>query len=335
MDEVRVMPSLMQKEFHRILLSRGFSGDKATTCAQLFTENSVDGAYTHGVNRFAKFIDHVDNGYVKKDNEAVCSQSSGAVETWNGQLGPGPVNALICTDRAMRLSDQFTIGCVALAHTNHWMRAGAYGWKAAKDGYAFIGWTNTVANMPAWGASDARLGNNPLVIAIPFEGEAIVLDMAMSQYSYGAMELAKLRGEKLSVAGGFDQKGGPTNDPAKILASRKSMPAGFWKGSALSLLLDLMAVVLSNGASTAEITRLPEESDCSQVFIAINLGKMPHHSRIPELIRNIIDDYAGSVPSNRSKSIRYPGEKALALRKENSTRGIPVAEAVWNRILKL
>jgi 3-dehydro-L-gulonate 2-dehydrogenase len=61
----------------------------------------------------------------------------------------------------------------------------------------FLGWTNTIANMPAWGAVDARLGNNPLVMAVPYRGEVIVLDMAASQFSYGALHLAKMRNEEL------------------------------------------------------------------------------------------------------------------------------------------
>ncbi|MEJ7676228.1 MAG: Ldh family oxidoreductase [Chitinophagaceae bacterium] len=61
--------------------------------------------------------------------------------------------------------------------------------------------------MPSWGAKDSRLGNNPLIIAIPYKDEAIVLDMAMSQFSFGKMELKKIQGEELPVPGGFDENG--------------------------------------------------------------------------------------------------------------------------------
>ena len=108
---------------------------------------------------------------------------------WDGQSGVGVLNAMMCTERAMTLASKFGMGCVALANTNHWMRAGAYGRKAANAGFAFIGWTNTNSNTPAWGAVDARLGNNPLIMAVPYGSDAIVLDMAMSQYSYGALDL--------------------------------------------------------------------------------------------------------------------------------------------------
>src|SRR5690606_12554923 len=106
-------------------------------------------------------------------------------------------------------------------------------------------------NTPAWGALDNKLGNNPLVMAVPYENEAIVLDMAMSQYSYGAMEMQRLKGGQLPVPGGFDKNGNLSTDPDAILETKRTLPIGYWKGAGLSLLLDLLATVLSGGLSVA------------------------------------------------------------------------------------
>src|SRR5690606_7386838 len=177
---IRIPSTLMESEFNKILKKYGFTDAKAAALAEIYTTNSIEGVYTHGVNRFAKFIKYVVDGHIKADADPECIHRAGALEQWNGNLGPGPLNARACTDRSLELADQHGIGCVAIGNTNHWMRGGTYGWQAAKRGFAFIGWTNTIKNMPAWGGMDAKLGNNPLVIAIPYQGEAIVLDMAMS-----------------------------------------------------------------------------------------------------------------------------------------------------------
>ena len=128
--------------------------------------------------------------------------------------------------------------------------------------------------MPAWGAKDAKLGNNPLVMALPYKDEAIVLDMAMSQYSYGSLELSAMKGETLSVYGGFDTEGNLTKDPSAILASNAPIPVGYWKGAGLSLLLDLLATILSGGLSTHELSKKEVEYSLSQVFIAIDISKL-------------------------------------------------------------
>ncbi|MGH2563780.1 MAG: 3-dehydro-L-gulonate 2-dehydrogenase, partial [Ginsengibacter sp.] len=241
---VTVTVNEMQETFTSILVKYNFTEERALECAKVFTESSIDGIYTHGVNRFPRFVQYIMEGYVKPGGVPSLENKLGGIEQWNGNLGPGILNAVQVTGTVMSLADQYGIGCVALRNTNHWMRGGTYAWQAAKAGYVFIGWTNTIANMPAWGAKDAKLGNNPLVMALPYKNEAIVLDMAMSQYSYGALELAEMKNEPLSVYGGFDNENNLTKDPSAILSSNNPLPIGYWKGAGLSLLLDLLATVL-------------------------------------------------------------------------------------------
>lgn len=333
--EIRIFYAEMESVFHKILVKHSFSEAKAAVCARIFADNSLDGVYTHGVNRFPKFVQMVSENYVVGRNEPSKIGGFGALEQWNGNLGPGPNNAIVCTARAMELADANGIGCVALCNTNHWMRGGTYGWKAAKKGYAFICWTNTIANMPGWGAKDSHLGNNPLILAIPKDDEAIVLDMAVSQFSYGAMEKFAMQGKTLPVPGGYDEKGQMTTDPTKVLKTQRSLPIGYWKGSGLSLLLDILAAVLSSGRATYEITEQKVESAVSQVFIAISLSNLHNSSAINTVINNIVRDYHSASPDDSNNAILYPGERVLQTRNKNSVEGIPVNMEVWSEILKL
>jgi len=301
----------------------------------VFTSNSVDGVYSHGVNRFPKFIGMVKAGIVIPAGEAICKTKAGNIEQWDGQQGAGIVNALKATDRAVELAKLSGIGCVALGRTNHWMRGGTYGWRAAKSGCIFVGWSNTIANTPAFGAINHKLGNNPLVMAAPYEDEAIVLDMAMSQFSYGAMEMYELKKEKLPVAGGYDSKGNLTDDPSEIKQTQRTLPIGYWKGSGLSLLLDILATVLSGGLSVAEITAQDAERNLSQIFIAIDPAKFGNQHSVTKIIRNIIEDLKTSVPVLPGKTVRYPGENVLKTRSSNITEGIPVSQTVWAEIKAL
>jgi len=325
----------MLERFTSILLTIGFAKERADQCAAIFTANSIDGIYTHGVNRFPRFVQYIKDGYVLPGAIPSLKNKFGAIEQWDGNLGPGPLNAVHVTKKVMNLAQQHGIGCVALANTNHWMRGGTYGWQAAKEGFVFIGWTNTTAIMPTWGAIDARLGNNPLVFALPYKEEAIVLDMAMSQFSYGAMELAVFKKENLSVDGGYNNAGKLTSDAAAILESKRPLPVGYWKGAGLSLLLDILATVLSAGLSTHEITTKDVEYCLSQVFIAIDISKLGNHSLIAKTVEGIIDNYHQSVPEDESKKIRYPGERVLITREINLAGGIPVVKKVWEQILEL
>lgn len=334
-NTILISPNQMQQCFEAILCKTGFTNERAKECAAIFTANSVDGIYTHGVNRFPRFVQYVKDGFVKPDAIPTLINKFGGMEQWDGNLGPGTLNAEHATQTVMRLAQQYGIGCVALANTNHWMRGGTYGWQAAKAGFVFIGFTNTTGIMPAWGAIDPKLGNNPLVIALPYKEEAIVLDMAMSQFSYGAMELAVMKNESLRVNGGYDMAGELTNDPAAILESKRPLPVGYWKGAGLSLLLDILAAILSGGLPVHGIAKKAVEDSLSQVFIAIDIAKLGNHSLIAKTIDGIIEDYHQSVAADASKKITYPGERVLQTRKNNLANGIPVLKKVWEDILQL
>ncbi len=335
MNTIRIPYQQMQSEFKRILLNHQFTEDQAERCARIFAVNSLEGIYSHGVNRFERFIRHIQKGHIRVEKQPVLNNPVGALEQWDGNLGPGPLNAWFSTDRAMRLAGEYGLGAVALANTNHWMRGGTYGWKAAKKGFAFIGWTNTEANMPAWGSEDSRLGNNPLVFAVPFQNEAIVLDFAMSQYSYGKMETKKLEGEPLPYPGGFSRKGELSTNPSEILETGRPLPIGYWKGAGLSLLLDILAAILSAGLSTHQISQREEEYGVSQVFIAMDLKKLSNYPSIESTISDIIDDLKQSATDKPETKVRYPGENVMITRKENLKNGIPVNKQVWDDIRKL
>lgn len=335
MSMVLIQAGSMRSEFRRILMKNGFTEAKADSCAGIFMMNTLEGISSHGINRFPRFVEYTAKGIINPDAEPSLVKSSGAAEHWDGNLGPGPLNALKATQRATELASLHGIGMVTMRNTNHWMRGGTYGWKAAGMGFAFMGWTNTMANMPAWGAKDCRIGNNPLVFAMPFKEEAIVLDFAMSLYSYGKLEVYKLAGEKLPYPGGFDSEGNLTVDPSEILLTWRALPVGYWKGSGLSLMLDIFAASLSGGLSTCEITKKEAECSLSQVFIAISTENLPAGRDFNDTINDIVSDLKESDPVVQGVKPRYPGESVVKLRKKNLSEGIPVNEEVWNLILSL
>lgn len=332
---VRIPAQRMHSEFSRILQKIGFTAEKAERCAEIFTTNSLEGVYSHGVNRFPRFVKNVSEGFVKPDAVPSLVHKSGSIEQWRGNLGPGPLNALFATERAIDIARENTIGMVGLGFTNHWMRAGYYGWHAARKGFVLISWTNTCPNMPAWGASDPRLGNNPMVFAVPYKDDAIVLDFAMSQFSYGKIESYNNEKKELPYAGGFSRAGELTSNPGEILDSWRILPTGYWKGSGLSLLLDILAAILSGGLSTHEVESCISEHSISQVFIAIDISKLANFPSIQSTVQGIIEDLHKSVPADKDSKIRYPGENIASTRETNLREGIPVLKEIWEKIVSI
>ena len=320
----------LKSDLKKILIRKGFSESKADRCAAIFAGNTRDGVHSHGVNRFPVFIDYINQGLINITAEPTIEHCRGSIENWNGNLAPGMYTATLAMDRSITIAKQNGLGLVAVKNTNHWMRGGTYGWQAADKGCIAICGTNTIANMPPWGGSEPRLGNNPLVIAVPRSEGHIVLDMAMSQYSYGKLNEYKMKGEELPFEGGYDENGNLTKDPSAIIATQRTLPVGYWKGSGLSLLIDVLVSTLSGGRSVKDITGQGTETGVSQFFLCISPNSIDE-----SIIHNIVAYAKSSVPVSDGSSVKYPGEQSLASRLKSEAKGINISDEIWSRIQSL
>ncbi len=320
---VRIEYGQMLKTFQSILEKEGLDAEKALQCARILTDNSFDGFDSHGVLRFEDFADRMKNGGMDKSAEPMIIRSEKAFECWDGNKGIGPLNAIAMSERAVDLANRFGIGIAAIRNTTHWMRGGTYGKHIAEHGCFGICWTNTKANMKAWGTDKEIIGNNPIVFSAPSSEErSIVLDMALSQYSYGKLTAMEMAGRMLPFFGGFDRNGKLTKDPGLILESRNAVPIGYWKGYGLALMLDIFSSVLSGGVSTLS---MPEQGHTvSQVFIAINPG-VNGSSAVEGIIQEL---------KKNGEEVHYPGEGTEKRRAENLSSGVSVPYPVWNSIME-
>lgn len=333
---MRIQYEVMKKEFRRVLLKYGFDENNAEDAAALFAQNSLAGVYSHGLNRFPRVVEYLKKGEIDPKVSADCDMQMGAFERWNGHRGFGPLNAKKAMDRAVELAKQHGIGIVALGNNNHWMRGGSYGWQAADQGCIGICWSNTQPNMPAWGGIDKKIGNNPFIMAIPRgNGEHVMIDCAVSQFSYGKMEDCKLKGIPLPVPGGYDSEGNLTTDPAEIEKTWRVLPMGYWKGSGISIALDLIATVLSNGNSVQTIGSFGDEVGLTQIMIAIDPSKANTIETTDDIVNGIVEDVKKSIPVKAESEVYYPGEMELRCMKENMELGIPVVEEKWNEVLAM
>ena len=327
----------MKATIKRAFVNAGMTEDKADTCARIHTESSRDGVYSHGLNRVERFVEYIGKDWVDVNAEPTLDINLGAMEVYNGNMGPGVLNAMFAMNRATEIAEKNGLGLVSLNNTTHWMRGGAYGWLAADKGYIGICWTNTESCMPAWGATSGGIGNNPFIMAVPRTGGHVVLDMAMSQYSYGKLQVTRLKSQKLPYPGGFDKNGELSDDPGAIEETRRVLPIGFWKGSGFAVLLDIISSLLSGGLTTAAIDKFDKGScgSCCQIFIAVNPLKINTQDFIDKALGATITQIKGGVPVKEKGEIYYPGENSLRTRRENLELGIPVDDGVWAKVKEL
>jgi 3-dehydro-L-gulonate 2-dehydrogenase len=330
----------LRARVEHILVQLGL-GERAERASRLIAETDRDGVRTHGIARLPRFAEMVRAGRIDAGAKPESVASFGALERWAGHRGPGNLAAHAAMNHAMDLARANGVGAVALADTTHWMRGGSYGWQAADAGFAALCWTNTLPNLPPWGATTPAVGNNPLVLAVPRRDAAgasapIVLDIAMSQFSYGTLSAYRERDELLPFPGGFDERGELTRDPAAIERTQRALPIGLWKGSGLAFVLDVLAAMLADGRATHEIPVDPlQEVGQSQIFIALAPSALTSIEELDRIAAGAIDALHAATPEQLESTPRYPGEGTLRIREESLRLGVAVDDDAWSALLAL
>lgn len=316
-------------------LERFLNAQDAKRFAEIFAGNSLDGVYSHGMNRYPRYLSDMESGLCDaKVTQAERVSGLGGLEVWDAHFGVGPLIAQQMAERAIELARTHGIACVALRNNSHWLRAGRYGLMMADAGMMGLCMTNTCMNLVAYGAKEPSTGNNPITIAIPRRAGSLVMDMAVSQYAFGKLEIMAQEGGMLDTPCGYDTDGNLTNDPQKIVESGLMTPMALWKGSALSIMIDLMVSMLSLGRTSLAIgTPADGEKGMSQMFVCMNPAAVNDMDKAEAQMEKTIAFLNSLEPKDGVHGVHAPGENLEKTRARNRECGIPVTEDTWQKIV--
>ena len=316
-------------------LERFLNAQDAKRFAEIFAGNSLDGVYSHGMNRYPRYLSDMESGLCDaKVTQAELVSGLGGLEVWDAHFGVGPLIAQQMAERAIELARTHGIACVALRNNSHWLRAGRYGLMMADAGMMGLCMTNTCMNLVAYGAKEPSTGNNPITIAIPRRAGSLVMDMAVSQYAFGKLEIMAQEGGMLDTPCGYDTDGNLTNDPQKIVESGLMTPMALWKGSALSIMIDLMVSMLSLGRTSLAIgTPADGEKGMSQMFVCMNPAAVIDMDKAEAQMEKTIAFLNSLEPKDGVHGVHAPGENLEKTRARNRECGIPVTEDTWQKIV--
>ncbi|KHK98831.1 hypothetical protein LK09_08110 [Microbacterium mangrovi] len=213
-----------------------------------------DGALSHGVFRVAGYVKSLESG--QTDGAAVpvltnVGPSFLRVDAANGFAQPALV---LAADTVDTMLDETGLAVVAVRDSHHFSALWPDIERFAERGFValtmVVGGTRVVRPR---GAVEPVFGTNPLAFATPVEGAPpIVMDFATSAMSHGDLQLARNAGRQVSLEVGTGVGGRDTTDPGEILAERGLLPFGGHKGSALSLMVEVLAGALTGGAFSFE-----------------------------------------------------------------------------------
>lgn len=315
----------------KALMANLVSENNALSVARALVAAEVDGQSGHGFARVAAYCAQARSGKVVG---AACPsiESSGAafirIDALNGFAYPAIDLAI---DELASLAKQSGIAAAAIANSHHCGQLGAHVEKLAERGLVALMVANTPKAMAPWGGNKPLFGTNPIAFAAPRDNAApIVIDLSLSKIARGKIMAAKKRGESIPEDWALDADGNPTTDPDAAL-SGMMLPAGDAKGSALALMVEILAATMTGANYSYEATSFFDAEgnppSVGQFIIAINpngvLGSL-FGERLEELVAEI----------EGQGDARLPGTRRLVARAECMEQGVPIAAHLLEEIEK-
>src|SRR5256885_787660 len=145
------------------------------------------------------------------------------------------------------------IGVGVARRSNHFGAPGYWARFAVPQGCIGLSVTPASKSPPPVGRPAPLFGTNPFAVAVPAGRHAPwVMDFATSIAARGHIRLAARAGEPIPQGWALDRDGYPTTDPVKALEG-VMLPFAGPKGSALSMLADILGGVLSGASFAGDI----------------------------------------------------------------------------------
>jgi len=313
-----------------VLTKAGLSPDWSAIVTESLLCAEIRGIFSHGVVRLESYIQRVEAGVMKIQSPIATEMDAQAVALLNANNTFGQIAGHKAMSLAIEKAKQYGTGVVAVKNSNHFGVAAYYAMMALKEDMVGCVFTNSSPAMAVYGTKTPLIGTNPIAIAIPAGDQfPIVLDMSTSVVARGKIRYAALTGHDIPLGWARDIDGKPTAD-AKVALKGSLEPVGGVKGSAFSLIIDIICGILTNTVLTGGVKNITDVSGPAKTghfFAALDISRFIDmklfKSNVDQVITNI-----KSFPAVDGGKIFMPGEIEFHLSKKRMEEGIPLEEEV-------
>lgn len=300
-----------------ILVRHGANDHVAGIIARNCAMCERDGCTSHGVFRMAGYASSLDCGWV--DGTAVPTVEDAApaycrVDARNGFAQPALESAReTAVDKARRTG----LAAIAIRGSHHLSALWPDVEPFARGGLIAFSVVNSFRCTVPHGGDRPLFGTNPIAFAAPRAGDdPLVFDMATSAIPNGDVQIAARTGQPLPQGVGVDANGAPTTNPGAVLDGGALLTFGGHKGSALSMMVELLAAGLTGGHFSHEFdwsghdgAQTPHTGQFVLLIDPQHAGGRPFGERVETLIKDMRSAGVQRLPADRRYRNRKRAER--------------------------
>lgn len=281
---------------------------------------------THGIGRLPIYVRKIKDGLMSAETTLNAISETSVISHFDANNGFGQVAAYLGMENAIQKAKLHGVGVVGIKGSNNFGTAGFFVELAAKNNMIGFIFSNSSPAIAPTGGNKPIFGTNPISIGFPggINKPPVILDMATSNAARGKIRLAAVNGEEIPTDWALDENGNPTTNPLEALKGSMN-PIGGYKGYGLSLVVDVLAGLLTGasfGGDVKPLNHKDAQSNYGHLIIALNIG---FFQEIPHFINNM-EYLSNNVKAcGDEQKIFLPGEKEFIF-KNNSCGLVNVSD---------
>jgi (2R)-3-sulfolactate dehydrogenase (NADP+) len=304
--------------------------ENAALVARALVRAEAEGLKSHGLLRVPMYAAQAKVGKVDGFAEPSVERPRPALLAIDAKHGFAYPAMYKAVDLLPGLAREFGIAAAGITRSHHVGVAGHPVEKLAKGGMMAMMFANAPAAMAPWGGNRALFGTDPVAFACPLPDAApIVVDLSLSKVARGHILAAIQKGESIPEGWAIDVNGKPTTD-AKAALAGTMVPLGDAKGTALALMVELLAAGLTGANYATDASSFLDAEGpppgTGQFLIAIDA--LAYGNALPRFaaMARAIEEQEGA---------RVPGARRIAMRAKAQGDGLQISDALLAEIRAL
>ena len=331
-DEILIKKRDLGAFIASVLEKVGVPPSDARVTSECLVFAHLRGFDTHGLPCLAGYVESLEQGRMKVKPKMEVEKPVPWSVRLNADNGLGQVAGRCAMQLALECADKFGVGAAAVRSSNHFGSACCYSMMAIPKDCIGIVTSNAMPAAAPYGALETFLGTNPLSVAIPAkDAPPFVIDMATTEGSRKKIRQALAKGAPLPAGWAVDREGNATTDPKAALEG-VMLPFGGMKGSAITLLLDILSGVLTGaefgGRVLSVLTNQQRESGNGNFMLALKLDSFMPAAEFKARMDEELARVRALKPAPGIREVIYPGYKEHFLQAQRSEQGIPLPAGV-------
>jgi len=317
-----------------VLSANGISDEQTAALADTVTAAERDGCKAHGLFRIPAYIQSARNGLVNPQAVPTVHDLAPAVVHVDAHNGFAPLALRVGREPLVAKARTQGIAALGILNSCHiaalWPEVEAL----AAQGLVALAFVTASSYVAPAGGTKPLFGTNPMAFAWPRPGgkPPLVFDQASSASARGEIQLHLRDGKPLPEGWAIDAEGRSTTDPAAALAGAQ-LTFGGYKGSAIALMVELLAGALIGGPFSFEVSKMDKKDGGlpprGEFIIAID----PSHcvaegngeaqlAHAETLFSQLLDQ----------PGTRLPADRRYKIRDITATEGVDIPQALFEQI---